>query len=167
MSKPLSVTTELPDSVSYPKNKTLIHLLVEQAAKTPDSIAVIFGDQQLTYRELDEQSNQLAHYLCGCGVQQETLVPVCLDRSIAMIISLLGVLKAGGAYVPIDPDYPEERIRYMLSDVNGPVVIGDNRSRAKLTEAGSELTFVWIDSDWPTISKESIRPPEIELLPFG
>ncbi len=165
MSNPLSAATEPSPSVLYPRDKTLVDLLVEQAAKTPDSIAVTFGHQQLTYRELDEQSNQLAHYLRRCGLQQETLVPVCLDRSLAMIISLLGVLKAGGAYVPIDPDYPEERIRYMLSDVNGRVVIGDDRSRAKLTGAGSESIFVWIDSDWPTISKESIQSPQTELTP--
>ena len=162
---PIKSLTESTLAVAYPKDKTLVDLLVEQAARTPDAVAVVFENQQLTYRELDEQSNRLAHYLRRCGVDRETLVPVCLDRSLAMIIALLGVLKAGGAYVPIDPDYPEERIRYILADVNGPVVVGDDRSRAKLTEAGLASTLVWIDGDWPTISNESIVAPQTGLTP--
>lgn len=127
MNPKLSTQTE-PSEVALPTDKTLVDLLGEQVQETPYNIAVRFEDQQLTFRELDEQSNQLAHYLRRCGVGTETLVPVCLDRSITMIVGLLGIMKAGGAYVPVDPQYPEDRIRYILSDVNGQVVIGAGAS---------------------------------------
>lgn len=123
-------------TTSYPENKTIIDLFVEQVRNTPDNVAVIFEDQQLTYRELDDKSNQFANYLRRCGVREETLVPVCLSRSLAMIVGLIGVLKAGGAYVPIDPDYPEDRINYLLSDVKGPVVVA-MRSRARCFQKGN------------------------------
>lgn len=164
MTNPIPTSKE-PTAVSFPTDKTLVDLLGEQVQKTPDNIAVRFQRQHLTYRELDEQSNRLAHYLRLCGVGTETLVPVCLDRSLAMIVGLLGVLKAGGAYVPIDPDYPAERIRYILSDVNGPVVIGDASSCPKLTEVRPGTTLVRIDSDWPTIGNPLTEAPPTVLTP--
>ena len=165
MNERLRTESETTPSIAWPTHQTIVDLLAKQVCKTPDTIAVIFDKQQLTYQELDDQSNQLAHYLRRCGVREETLVPVCLERSLAMIVGLLGVLKAGGAYVPIDPEYPQDRINYILSDVNGSVVIGDRHACPKLTEAGPEATIICLDSDWPVISQEPTQAPQTELTP--
>ena len=109
--------------VAYPKDKTIQGLFEEQVDRTPDSIAVIYGDEQLTYRELNEHANQLAHYLRDRGVGRETLVGVGLNRSIDLIVAILGILKSGGAYVPLDPQYPEERLQFMLDDTQAPVLL--------------------------------------------
>lgn len=131
----MNKTTQSPSNLTeslYPTDKTLVDLFVEQARRTPDQVAVVCADSQLTYAELDQQSNQLAHYLRKQGVTQETLVPICLDRSVVMIVGLLGILKAGGAYVPIDPDYPTDRIDYILADLTATVVVTDGIARPKL-----------------------------------
>jgi amino acid adenylation domain-containing protein len=155
---------EFNDTASeYPKDKTIVDLFEEQAAKTPDNVAVVFEDKQLTYRELNERSNQLAHYLQSKGVTTETLVPVCIERSIEMIIGILGILKAGGAYVPIDPEYPEERIKFMLEDTAGPVVVSskENKNRLPLPK---EFEIIEIDND-PSISKQSKNNLHTNVLP--
>ncbi|RPI88778.1 MAG: amino acid adenylation domain-containing protein, partial [Chloroflexi bacterium] len=97
-------------------------LFEEQAERTPDAIAVVFEDQQLTYAQLNARANQLAHYLRKQGVGPEVLVGICMERSLEMIVGLLGILKAGGAYVPLDPAYPADRLMYMLAD-SGPLVL--------------------------------------------
>jgi amino acid adenylation domain-containing protein len=91
--------------------------------RTPDAVAVVFEDQQLTYRELNTRANQLAHYLRKLGVGPEVLVGICVERSLEMIIGLLGILKAGGAYVPLDPDWPEQRLGSILEDTRAPVLL--------------------------------------------
>jgi non-ribosomal peptide synthase protein (TIGR01720 family) len=112
--------------VAYPKDKTLIDLFEEQVANTPDNIAVIFEGVELTYKELNEQSNQLGDYLRkNYEIHPDDLVGIKLDRSEQMIIAILGVLKSGGAYVPIDPEYPEDRIYYMIEDSGCKVLIDD------------------------------------------
>ena len=98
----------------YPKDQTIVDLFQAQVEKTPDNIAVDFDNQQLSYRALNTKANQLAHYLIALGVNVETLVGICVERSLEMVIGLLGILKAGGAYVPLDPDYPQERLQFML-----------------------------------------------------
>ena len=108
---------------SYPSDKTIVGLFGEQAERTPDRVAVVDEGEEVSYRELDERSNQLGHYLRERGVREETLVPICMDRSVELIVGILGILKAGGAYVPIDPGYPEERVRYMVEDAGGGVVV--------------------------------------------
>ena len=105
----------------------------EQAAKTPKSIAVVFENKELSYKELNERSNQLANYLIKQGVKAETLVPVCVERSAEMLIGILGILKAGGAYVPVDPDYPADRIRYMLEDTGASIMLSNRAGRADIT----------------------------------
>src|SRR5262245_14630942 len=107
----------------YPKEKCLHQLFEEQVKRTPDAVAVIFEDQQLTYQELNIRANQLGHYLQKLGVGPETLVGICLERSLEMIIALLGVLKAGGAYVPLDPNYPKERLAFMLDDAKVGILL--------------------------------------------
>ena len=105
------------------KANSIHQLFEERVEKTPDAVAVIFEEQQLTYRELNTRANQLAHYLRELGVGPETLVGICMDRSLEMIIGLLGILKAGGAYVPLDPAYPKERLGFMLHDSRVAVLL--------------------------------------------
>ena len=95
-----------PDRAQLPADKCIHELFREQAARTPHSVAVVYEQQQLSYRELDERSNQLAHYLQGLGVGPEVIVGLCVERSLEMLVGLLGILKAGGAYLPLDPQYP-------------------------------------------------------------
>src|SRR5262245_6955480 len=107
----------------YPKEKCLHQLFEEQVKRTPDSVAVIFEDQQLTYQELNTRANQLGHYLQKLGVGPETLVGICMERSLEMVVGLLGILKAGGAYVPLDPSYPKDRLDFMLHDAKVGVLL--------------------------------------------
>jgi amino acid adenylation domain-containing protein len=131
-----------------------IHQLVEaQAERTPDAIAVIFEDQYLTYRELDQKANQLAHYLHSLGVKPETLVGICCDRSLESIIGVLGILKSGGAYVPLDPEYPQERLDYMLQDSQVSVLLTQVNLKANIPACSAEI--VCLDSDWETIQSAS------------
>ncbi|HEY0065812.1 MAG TPA: amino acid adenylation domain-containing protein, partial [Flavisolibacter sp.] len=144
-------------AVDYPQDKTIVHLFEEQAAATPHNIAVAFEDKELSYRELNEQANQLAHYLrSSYAIHPDDLIAVQLERSEQMIVSLLAVLKSGGAYVPIDPEYPQERIGYMISDSGCKLVIDeellksfrkeeDRYSRENLTSSSllpSHLAYV-------------------------
>jgi amino acid adenylation domain-containing protein/thioester reductase-like protein len=124
-----------------------IHQLVEkQVLLTPNKVAIIFQNQQLTYRELNEKANQLAHYLQSLGVGSETLVGICVERSLDMVIGLLAILKAGGAYVPLDPSYPSERLAFMLEDSQLPVLVTQQHLLAKLTPHSAKI--VALDSDW-------------------
>ncbi|MFC4545042.1 AMP-binding protein, partial [Paenactinomyces guangxiensis] len=100
----------------YPREKTLHELFEEQVRKTPDHMVVVFGEERLTYRELNERANQLARALREKGIRRNEFVGLLVERSVEMIVGILGILKAGGAYVPIDPAYPSDRIRYMLED---------------------------------------------------
>ena len=104
-------------AAGYPEDKTIYELFEEQVIKNPDHIAVVFGEQALTYDQLNAKANQLARYIrLQSTIEPDTLIALCLDKSLEMIIGILGILKAGGAYVPIDPDYPEERIQSILDD---------------------------------------------------
>lgn len=104
--------------------KQYIHQLFEsQVERAPEAVAILSEQGQLTYGELNTKANQLAHYLQTLGVKSETLVGLCVDRSLEMIIGLLGILKAGGAYVPLDPAYPKERLTYMVQDAQISVLV--------------------------------------------
>ena len=152
----------------YPKTKSLVDLFEEQAAKIPKSTAIVFEDQELSYKELNERSNQLARYLQKQGIKAETLVPICIERSMEMMTGILGIIKAGGAYVPVDPEYPQERVNYMLEDTGAKLVLSSTASREKLSESG--LNVIAIDGDKEQISKEQssnlqtiIRPGSVSL----
>ena len=117
--------------VEYAGDKTVVELFEEQVRRTPGGVAVVYEGRSMTYGELNERSNQLGSYLRGLGVGPEVLVPLCIERSIGMIIGILGIWKAGGAYVPIDPGYPEDRIRYMLEDTGSLVLVSSRASWEK------------------------------------
>jgi amino acid adenylation domain-containing protein len=142
------------NQVEYPQDKCLHQIFEEQVIKTPNAIAVVFENQQLTYQELNEKANQLAHYLQKLGVKPETLVGICVERSLEMVIGLLGILKAGGAYVPIDPNYPTERIAYMLSDSNAQLLLTQSSLLADFTEY--QKPIICLDQDWAKINQESV-----------
>lgn len=107
----------------YPRDKCIHHLFEMQVEKNPDAIAVVFEEKQLTYRELNGKANGLAHYLRAQGIGPDVLVGICVERSLEMIIGILGILKAGGAYLPIDPSYPKERIIFMIENTRPAVIL--------------------------------------------
>ncbi|NEP13292.1 MAG: amino acid adenylation domain-containing protein [Symploca sp. SIO2C1] len=141
----------------YPQDKCIHQLFEEQVARTPDAVAVVFEEEKLTYHELNRQANQLAHYLQTLGVGPEVLVGICVERSLEMVVGLLGILKAGGAYVPLDPDYPTERIAYMLEDSSVPVLLTQSRLLEQLSSSVGKL--VLLDSDWDIIASFSQENP--------
>jgi amino acid adenylation domain-containing protein len=116
----------------YPRDLCVPDLVTRQAAATPDAIALVVGDQALTYRQLNQRANRLAHYLQSRGVGPNVLVGLCVERSVDMVVGLLGILKAGGAYVPMDPAYPTERLVYMLEDSQAPVLVTHQYLGARL-----------------------------------
>ncbi|MCG7410808.1 amino acid adenylation domain-containing protein [Paenibacillus sp. ACRRX] len=124
--------------IEYPKELLLHELIDAQAISQPDGVALVFGDMQLTYKVLQERSNNLAHYLKKKGVGPEFLVGICMERSLEMVVGLLGVLKAGGAYVPLDPTYPIHRLQYMVQDAGIKIVIAPDHLTAWLPE-GTEI----------------------------
>jgi amino acid adenylation domain-containing protein len=144
------ILTEWNDTqTDYPVDKCLHQLFEEQVEKTPDAVAVVFEGQQLTYRELNDRSNQLAHYLRSLGVGADVLVGICVERSLEMVVGLLGILKAGGAYVPLDPEYPAERLRFMLSDSSVAVLLTQQKLLDSLPEQSAQI--LCLDTDWQTI----------------
>jgi amino acid adenylation domain-containing protein len=139
-------------STDYPKAS--IHELFEaQVEKTPDAVAVVFEEQQLTYRELNARANQLANYLQILGVRPEVLVGICVERSLEMVVGLLGILKAGGAYVPLDPNYPQERLAYVLSDAQVTVLLTQQQLVMRLPV--HEAVVVCLDREWEQIASQS------------
>jgi amino acid adenylation domain-containing protein len=141
----------------YPQDKCVHQLFEEQVERTPDAMALVYQNEQLTYRELNTRANQLAHYLQGLGVGPDVLVGICVERSLEMVVGLLGILKAGGAYVPLDPTYPQERLAYMLSDSLLSVLLTQEKLVADLPEHTADV--VCLDSQWGVISCESQENP--------
>ncbi|MFP4120962.1 MAG: amino acid adenylation domain-containing protein [Coleofasciculus sp.] len=137
----------------YPKDKCIHHLIEEQAERTPNSIAVAFEDQQLTYAQLNQKANQLAHYLQQLGVKPDVLVGICVERSLEMVIGILGILKAGGAYVPLDPTYPQERLAFILEDTQTSVVLTQQRLIDHFPQHNAHI--ICLDNDWEAITQES------------
>jgi amino acid adenylation domain-containing protein len=157
--------TEFNSGASFSSgNKTFLQLFDEQVSKLPNNTALAFGQQQLSYKDLNERSNELASFLISKGLREEMLVPVCMNRSVDLVISLLAIMKAGGAYVPIDPDYPEERIAYMLQDTGAALVITNNIHHAKLHTASSRV-IVNLDTEWPEI-RQYHQVPSVLISPF-
>jgi amino acid adenylation domain-containing protein len=137
---------------SYPKAQLVHDLVEDQAARTPDAVAVVFDDQKLTYRELNAKANQLARHLQKLGVGPDMLVGLCAERSPELIIGLLGVLKAGGAYVPLDPRYPKDRIAFVLKDAASTVLLTQSHLVGTMPPCAQTIQ---LDADWPKIAAES------------
>ncbi|TVX94714.1 non-ribosomal peptide synthetase, partial [Paenibacillus agilis] len=132
----------------YPRQLTIHGLFEEQAELYPDNVATVMNERQLTYRELNERSNRLARKLRETGVEADQLVAILAERSLDMVVGILAILKAGGAYVPVDPDYPEERIRFMIEDSGAPLLLIQKHLHERIDFAGTRLElddFVWGD----------------------
>lgn len=146
--------TELPECSCF-------HMLFEQHAKqAPDETAIVFEDQQLTYGELNARSNQLAHFLIELGVGPDVLVGVYIERSLEMMVGVLGILKASGAYVPLDPTYPEERIAFMIEDAQMPVILTQDKLETSIPE--NDAVMICLDSDWHDIEQMDVQAPHLE-----
>ncbi|MBS9394662.1 MAG: amino acid adenylation domain-containing protein [Dolichospermum sp. LBC05a] len=141
----------------YPLDKCIHQLFEEQVERNPDAVAIIFEGQQLTYQQLNQKANQLAHYLRTKGVEPEVLVGIFIERSIEMLIGLLGILKAGGAYVPLDPSYPNDRLTYMLTDAAVSILLTQQSLVDSLQANSAEV--VCLDRDWQIIANYSQHNP--------
>jgi amino acid adenylation domain-containing protein len=149
----------------YPENKCFHQLFEAQVQKTPDAIALnarsanalIFDDEQLSYKELNIHSNQLAHYLKKLGVVPDVLVGICLEPTLEMIVTLLGILKAGGAYLPLDPSLPQERLDFMLEDAQVSVLLTQEKLILHFEDFSNPI--ICIDKDWATITQHSQENP--------
>src|ERR687886_738282 len=139
--------------VDYPKDVCVHQLFEAQVEQTPEAMAVVFEDQQLTYRELNRRANQVAHHLRSLGVGSDVLVGICVERSLEMVVGLLGILKAGAAYVPLDPSYPAERLAFMLEDAQVPILLTQQRLVSRLPKHGAKA--ICLDADWEIIAQES------------
>ncbi|HEY0733388.1 MAG TPA: amino acid adenylation domain-containing protein [Herpetosiphonaceae bacterium] len=148
--------------VAYPRGRCIHELVAAQAARTPDAVALVYAAGtrervQLTYEELDRRANQLAHELQALGVGPEVRVGVCVERSLDLIVGLLGILKAGGAYVPLDPAYPAQRVAFMLADSAVPVILSQQSLASNLPAHNGVV--VCLDSDWERISRQPTDAP--------
>jgi amino acid adenylation domain-containing protein len=136
----------------------LHHLFEDQVARSPHAPAVIFDHQQLSYLELEQRANQLAHHLLSLGIEAEARVGVCVERSCELVVALLAILKAGAAYVPLDPSYPPDRLAYMLADSNTRVVLTQHQLLPVLRRHTAAHTLC-LDTDWTTIASQPVQPP--------
>ncbi|EDN67484.1 non-ribosomal peptide synthetase [Beggiatoa sp. PS] len=137
----------------YPRGKTIVDLFEEQVDKTPNVIAVVFEGKQLTYQALNTKANQLARHLQQLAVKAEVLVGICLERSLEMVIGLLGILKAGGAYLPLDPALPKARLAFMLEDAQVPVLLSQESLKEGLPE--TTALVLCLDAETKTLSRYS------------
>ena len=152
------------NATAHPLPQThLPALFAAQAARTPDASAVIFGDETLSYRDLDRRANQLAHHLRALGVGPEVVVGLCVERSLAMVVGVLGILKAGGAYLPLDPAYPADRLSYMLEDAGAPVLVTQSGLVDRLTAPG--VQHVLLDAEADAIARQPASAPALALDP--
>ena len=132
-------------------------LFAAQVSRTPDAVALVFGVERLTYRELDARANQLAHYLRRLGVGPDVLVGLCVNRSLELVIGVLGILKAGGGYVPLDPTYPSERLRFMLEETRADVVVTQSALQARVPPTAAHV--LCLDRDEAALAQESAETP--------
>ena len=158
-----TILREWNDTAHPVASATLPELFAAQVAKTPDAVALVFEEESLSYGKLDACANQLAHHLRSLGVGPEVVVGLCVERSPAMLVGLLGILKAGGAYLPLDPSYPPERLAFMLADAAVPVLITRTALLDQLPQHRAQI--VRLDADHTTIAAEPLTAPIIKLLP--
>ncbi|SMB27154.1 Non-ribosomal peptide synthetase, terminal component [Sterolibacterium denitrificans] len=151
--------------VDYAQDQTLHQHIEAQVARQPEAIAVRYGEQTLTYAELNRRANQLAHHLIDLGIQSDSLVAISLERSLEMVVGLLGILKAGGAYVPVDPSYPAERIADMLEDAAPGVMLTQHSLKGSLPAGKAQV--IALDSDWARIAQQPDGNPDPVSLGLG
>jgi amino acid adenylation domain-containing protein/non-ribosomal peptide synthase protein (TIGR01720 family) len=155
---------ELNQTVAdFPSDQCLHQLFEAQAAATPDAPAVAFDGRTLTYAELNSRANRLAHYLRRRGVGRDTLVALCVERSLEMIVGLVGIMKAGGAYVPLDPEQPASRLAYQLEDSRSPVLVTQRALCARLPEFAGEV--ICLDEEAAPFASEDERDPSAVCVP--
>nr|UXB94752.1 non ribosomal peptide synthetase [Pseudomonas syringae] len=147
-------------ALDYPHEQTIHGMFEAQVERTPEALAVVHGEQRLTYRELNKQSNRLAHALRKQGVQPDSRVGICVERGVDMVVGLLAILKAGGGYVPLDPAYPAERIAYMLQDSTPAAVLAESATEALLADVSVPV----INLDQSNWQDESVRNPQVQGL---
>jgi amino acid adenylation domain-containing protein len=143
--------------VDYHNDATIQQLIEQQVYKTPDAIALVFNEHKLSYHELNRRANQLAHHLISMGARPETLVGLCLERSLEMVIAILGVLKVGAAYVPLDPAHPAERLYDILNDAQMPLLLCSNNTATKLADTLAKK--IVLDGNWPIIADSADSNP--------
>ena len=148
---------------AYPTEQCLHELFALQAERSPHTSAVICADQHLTYQELNTRANQLAHYLQALGVGPDVPVVLLAERSLGMLVGVLGILKAGGAYVPLDPAHPQERLTLILQDIQATVIVTDERLAATLPPHTAQV--VRLDTDWPLIAQHTDTVPHTGVTP--
>ncbi|WP_240517562.1 non-ribosomal peptide synthetase [Bacillus pseudomycoides] len=149
--------------VSFPKNKCLHELFEEQVQKTPNLSAVVFGTKELTYKELDMKANQLAQLLMKKGVGPDKVVGICIERSIELVIGLVGILKAGGAYLPLDPEAPNARLRQIISNAGCDICLSQKSLQKNLSIEEAEIIF--LDSEWNDMNEVSNEKPQVAVTP--
>jgi amino acid adenylation domain-containing protein len=147
----------------YAREHSLPQLFAAQVQRTPDAVAVVYDTEQLSYAELDQRSNQLAQHLRRLGLGLEDRVALCLPRSLEMVVGLLGILKVGAAYVPLDPQYPSERLSFMLADAGVSALLTTAALVERLPQ--TDVPLVRLDADWPLIARESTSAPAVEVDP--
>ena len=170
---PLITTAEIQQlkiwnqtDTDYPKHQTLVTLFEQQVAQTPDKIAVVFESETLTYQQLNQKANQLAHYLLQHhSIQPDTLISICVERSLEMIIGMLGILKAGGAYVPIDPSYPSDRIRFILEDCGAKVLLTQSKLKKQLPLAKLDKPYQFLCLDIDNFAQQPLNNPVPQSQP--
>ena len=145
----------------YPNDKCIHQLFEEQVENNPNAIAVVFEEQKLTYSQLNSKANQLAHYLQKLGVVPETLVGICVERSVEMVVGLLAILKAGGAYVPLDPNYPTSRLKYMVEDAQLSIILTQEKWQNHLLD--TKASVICLDTDEEIINQQSQQIPENQV----
>jgi amino acid adenylation domain-containing protein len=156
---------EWNDTARPLRNATIAELFERQVAKTPDAVAVVFEEQALTYGELNARANQLAHLLRAHGVGPDVIVGLCLERSLEMIVGLIGILKAGGAYLPLDPSYPIERLAFMLEDAAAELLVAHSALHVRIPDHSASI--IRLDADWAAIAQNPATNPPRNLDPHN
>jgi len=150
-------------AAAYPQDQCLHQLFEAQVRRTPEGTAVVFEEQRLTYAELNARANRLAHHLRTLGVGPEVLVAIAMERSLELVVGLLGILKAGGAYVPLDPSYPAERLAFMLADTQAPVLLTQQRLLGQWPAYAGHTLCLY--RDWATIAAQPDSNPPLRATP--
>jgi amino acid adenylation domain-containing protein len=146
----------------FPQNQTILNYFEKQVEITPNNIAVEFENESITYLELNNRVNKLANFLIEQGIKHEMLVPLCIERSIEMLVGILGIMKSGAAYVPVDPDNPTDRIAYILKDIQAKFVITLDRFKSLFSE---QQNLVFLDSSYENVLSQNINNPTIKVKP--